>query len=331
MRVAVIGASGIGKQHAKWFHLEGCKVAGFAGTSEDSVQRTKQTLQKLFGFSGRGFTSVDEMLAEIKPDIAVVSSPAELHRDHALKALAAGCHIYCEKPLVWSDRLLSEDPVAGSQFLLAAASEILTAAKDAGKFVGVNTQYAAAITDYMALCGFEETAATYPTSFYMKMESKGTARKKEFEVIWADLASHPLSILLKLCPDGVIDETTASLRLERKRNLCRFDYVSPAGSRTAVEIELGQVDEGTPARRFGINGIPVDYSGRNDPDGVYRSYMTCDGKDTVTEDFMQRSVRAFVESLRNSAMPPLTSGQEGFRNLELQLQLLQLAKRISNS
>ena len=40
LRAGVIGASGVGKHHAKWFHALGCEVVAFAGTSAQSVAAT---------------------------------------------------------------------------------------------------------------------------------------------------------------------------------------------------------------------------------------------------------------------------------------------------
>ena len=36
LKVAVIGASGIGQHHARWHHLSGSQVVAFVGTSEES-------------------------------------------------------------------------------------------------------------------------------------------------------------------------------------------------------------------------------------------------------------------------------------------------------
>ena len=54
LRVAIAGASGIGKHHAKWFHQAGAQVVGFCGSNEASVAATSKALKGLFPFSGRG-------------------------------------------------------------------------------------------------------------------------------------------------------------------------------------------------------------------------------------------------------------------------------------
>jgi hypothetical protein len=43
--VAVIGASGIGKNHARWFHQHSCEVGAFMGSSPASIERTQELLR----------------------------------------------------------------------------------------------------------------------------------------------------------------------------------------------------------------------------------------------------------------------------------------------
>jgi predicted dehydrogenase len=46
------------------------------------------------------YSDLDKMLAEVKPDGVVIGSPHTLHFEHGMKALAAGCHVFMEKPMV---------------------------------------------------------------------------------------------------------------------------------------------------------------------------------------------------------------------------------------
>src|SRR5690606_17030921 len=48
----------------------------------------------------QGFTDYDEMLASLKPDAVLISTPHTLHYEHGMKALEAGCHVFMEKPMV---------------------------------------------------------------------------------------------------------------------------------------------------------------------------------------------------------------------------------------
>ena len=86
LRVAIAGASGIGKHHAKWFHQAGAQVVGFCGSNEASVAATSKALKGLFPFSGRGYWDLDQMLAEETPDLLDVCLPNEAHFDCVQRA-----------------------------------------------------------------------------------------------------------------------------------------------------------------------------------------------------------------------------------------------------
>ena len=57
------------------------------------------------------FASLDELLAT-KPDIVVVATPPDSHRDISIVAMEAGAHVFCEKPL--ANTLEEADAIAAS-------------------------------------------------------------------------------------------------------------------------------------------------------------------------------------------------------------------------
>ena len=121
-RVAILGATGIGKHHAKWYALEGCEVAAFLGSSERTVERTAAAMRDLFGFVGQGYTNADELLAKESLDAVSVCTPHHLHKAHTIKALRAGLHVLCEKPLVWDGDKSSAQMLADAEEMLAFTS-----------------------------------------------------------------------------------------------------------------------------------------------------------------------------------------------------------------
>lgn len=46
------------------------------------------------------YDDIDKMLAETKPDAALISTPHTLHFEQGMKALNASCHVFMEKPMV---------------------------------------------------------------------------------------------------------------------------------------------------------------------------------------------------------------------------------------
>ena len=137
-KVAVIGASGIGKNHARWFARHGCDVVAFAGSSPASVARTQKVLEEGFGFAGRGFDNVTKMLIASRPDIVCVSNLAQMHFDHVMLSLRAKAHVLCEKPLVYNAHIKP-------WMLVSQATQMITEAKRHRAILGTQMQYAPAL------------------------------------------------------------------------------------------------------------------------------------------------------------------------------------------
>ncbi len=326
LRAAVIGASGVGKHHAKWLHHEGCEVVAFVGTSPGSVAATSEKLQALFGFDGRGYTSVEKMLDSEQPDLVSVASPPDCHHDHVLACAARGVHVLCEKPLVWH-------PGLGPKETMALASEVVEALEDKALVGAVNTQYVAGLEPYFELCrrlGIEREA---PRSMFMQLDSRGARGPVDFEDIWRDLGSHPVSVMMAFCGHGRIDRKTLQVRCARKEFDVQFTYIPEGCSETAgnppcrCHLRSCNVPEGDLVRRLGINDHLMDYEGRNDDAGVYRSYCTLEGQELWWDDFMQLSFRAFVAAVREEDRP-LATMRDGLGNLGFHLQLLAAAERV---
>jgi 1,5-anhydro-D-fructose reductase (1,5-anhydro-D-mannitol-forming) len=68
-------------------------------------------------------TDLPALLAATRADVAYVSSTNELHHTQTLQALAAGCHVLCEKPLAMS---------------LADARQMVQTARDKGRVLATN-------------------------------------------------------------------------------------------------------------------------------------------------------------------------------------------------
>jgi predicted dehydrogenase len=48
------------------------------------------------------YDNLDKMLAAVKPDAVLISTPHTLHFEQGMKSLDAGCHVFMEKPMVTS-------------------------------------------------------------------------------------------------------------------------------------------------------------------------------------------------------------------------------------
>ena len=187
LRVAIAGASGIGKHHAKWFHRASAHVVGFWGRSRESVAATACVLGDIFSFSGQGYWDLDRLLTAEQPDVVDVCLPNEAHFDCVKCALERGCHVLCEKPLVWH--------ASGAEPTQRQARALVDLAKQTGRHLGVCTQYVAALPAYRQL--YEKARGSLATieSFYAEMETLARGRRRRAAEVWIDMAPHPLSML----------------------------------------------------------------------------------------------------------------------------------------
>jgi predicted dehydrogenase len=326
LRAAVIGASGIGKHHAKWFAQLGCRMDAFAGTSPESVAATKQALTDLFGFQGEGYVGLEDLFAAGPYDVVSICSPEPLHHQHLLAAVEHGAHVMCEKALVY-------DPELDHDRLLAMGQEMVAAARDAGVVAAVNTQYVAAVAAYYDLLAHQGIEVGPPGarkrahSFFMQMESRGGPEGTNFEDIWLDLGSHPLSVLMAFCGPGEMVTESASCEISQKRVQATFDYRPADGPLCSAQIVCCNRPEGDLIRRLGINGLLADYEGRNDEQGIYRAYLSHEGAEIEAQDFVHTSIERFVQAARGDAEQPLATVEDGLANLATQLYLLGIGRR----
>lgn len=97
IKVGVVGYGGafnMGKKHLTELQLQGMVPVAVAEMDAERLEVAK------VDFPGIGtFPSIDEMLKGSDVDLIVLITPHNTHAELALKALKAGRHVVCEKPL----------------------------------------------------------------------------------------------------------------------------------------------------------------------------------------------------------------------------------------
>ena len=99
--VAIIG---LGLRIATvWRHLQtascgGLRLVGYADPDPVGLE----PLQAAGTDPGRSFIDHQAMLDQLRPDVVLIGSPNHLHLGHIRDALAAGCRVFSEKPVVIS-------------------------------------------------------------------------------------------------------------------------------------------------------------------------------------------------------------------------------------
>ena len=114
VRVLVVGLGTMGTSHARAYKaIEGFELVGLC----THRAAARGDLEAEFPGVPR-FDLLDEALAATRPDAVAICAYTEHHAAMALKALAAGAHVFCEKPLADS---------------LEAAERIIATAREAKK------------------------------------------------------------------------------------------------------------------------------------------------------------------------------------------------------
>ena len=93
LQFAIVGCGRIGQRHAE--HI---KNNGILTAVCDTVKEKADALAEKYG--AKAYYSIECLLGDSQGiDVVSVCSPNGLHAEHAIKALNAGSHVLCEKPM----------------------------------------------------------------------------------------------------------------------------------------------------------------------------------------------------------------------------------------
>jgi predicted dehydrogenase len=165
-RIGVVGCGSVLRQYAPVL-LAAPELSVVAAADPDPVGRA--TARSLLG-DVEVYEDAAAMLISQQPDVSVLLTPPALHEEHVLQALAAGTHVYCEKPLTATlDRAhaLVEIAVTAGRHLAWAPDTTLSALASTaaglvndgviGDLVHIDTRY---------VCAGHEVWHPRPADFY---------------------------------------------------------------------------------------------------------------------------------------------------------------------
>ncbi len=92
-RIVVVGLGSIGLRHARLLKEREDVRVEILEVNPATAAAAKETLGEVINH-----TSFDDMLAT-KPDIVWLATPTPLHAEQSIRALKAGIHVFCEKPM----------------------------------------------------------------------------------------------------------------------------------------------------------------------------------------------------------------------------------------
>jgi predicted dehydrogenase len=234
LRAVVIGTGFIGPVHVRSARLAGASVVGVAASSADSSRRAAADL----GVE-RAFATAEEATEHPDVDVVHLCTPNHLHEPLALRALAAGKHVICEKPVAMD---------------AAGAERVRRAGEDAGRLVAVPFVYrfSPVIRDARALVDAGEVGpirlihGTYlqdwlatPEDTNWRVDAALSGASRAFADIgshWCDLvefvSGHRIARLVAQL-DTVVEERPATAR----PTFVSGSPDSPDGSRVPVTTE----------------------------------------------------------------------------------------------
>ena len=139
LRVGVIGL-GMGRAHIKgWREHPQVEVVAIA----DPDAARLELVGEEFGIAGC-YASAAALLDNTQLDVVSICTPNKFHKELTLAALAAGCHVLCEKPMAMNAQegreMLDAANAAGKRLMInfsyrfSAASRALKTQVDAGLF-----------------------------------------------------------------------------------------------------------------------------------------------------------------------------------------------------
>ncbi|MBA2481185.1 MAG: Gfo/Idh/MocA family oxidoreductase [Planctomycetes bacterium] len=101
VRVAILGCGGMAGAHAERFRSHpDVDIVALCDVSEEVVRKFIERNLKEYAGKPQIFTDPAKMYAEAKPQAVAIITPHTMHFEHGSQALAAGCHVLMEKPMV---------------------------------------------------------------------------------------------------------------------------------------------------------------------------------------------------------------------------------------
>ena len=112
LRIGIVGFGFMGRMHYKcWRAVEGAEVDAICDSNPNIVEDTKRAVGNIEGADGaidftgiQLYTDFNAMLKNAKLDAVSITLPTYLHPDYSIKALKAGVHVLCEKPMALNAR-----------------------------------------------------------------------------------------------------------------------------------------------------------------------------------------------------------------------------------
>jgi predicted dehydrogenase len=318
LRMAVVGCGPIGELHAR--AIAGSASAVLAAVCDTDRVRAAAVSQR---FGGQIHTDLREMLAYLKLDAIMIATPDHLHLDPALAAIAAGAHVFCEKPLASS---------------FAEAERISAAAAARGVFLAVDYNRRFGFGYQAARRWCEEGAIGDLQSIVVRVCDRTPPPRvaRVPHVMFTTLLTHHFDLVrwfggeprqlqahaAAMAGDELIRTATVTLAMSTGALATIVADYRDDQSRTSEWMELsgtrGSITVEDVTRRATLIGVHADHRHVAEPNPFL-------GGDTFYQTVVDH-VHAFVEAVAAGQAPPATGfdGLMGMRLAEAAIESLRL-------
>lgn len=313
-RVGVIGArrkrQGTGEYVAREFARCGCDVRAVVGTSEPTIELARTALRQRYGIDCAGFASLAAMLQTEPVDIVAVCSPADAHLAQLELAAQAGCHVFSEKPLWWSQHLTRCENAAGE--VRERTERLLEQFLKQGRYLALNTQWPFTLDAFRQL--HPQAGIGNGLIEHFSMWLSPTSRGVDMLV---DSAPHLLSMLQALVGSGVLEQVRIRYydipELDTRAGLeLSCVYVHTRGA-TRVQFKLAHCPQPPRPAGYSVNGFGVQR--HVDLPGYLLSFVS-NGNTVPVRDPLAAAVEDFVQAVDSGRTPDKTGVVDGMVQLQ---------------
>jgi predicted dehydrogenase len=253
MGVAVAGAGFIGPVHVEALKRLGIPVRGVLGVDAAESRRAAGSL----GLE-KAYLDYDEVLADPGVQAVHVATPNRLHFDMARRALKAGKHVLCEKPLAMDSRQSAE------LVALARATRLAAGVNYNIRFYPLCIEArekvrAGEVGEIHSICGsYVQDWLLHPTDYNWRVlaEEGGELRAvADIGTHWLDLLRHVSGLEVEaVCADL---KTVHPVRRRPKGEVQTFKAKEGPGAAETEPVSITTEDQGAILLRFrgGARGV----------------------------------------------------------------------------
>jgi len=228
--VAICGARGIGKIHARIFDLLGFEICGILGSSKASAEQARVSLKDSLKIETRAFSSFKDLIKEVCPQAVSICTPSQVHFEEISLAFENDIAVFCEKPFFWHKGISKKD----------IEERLLYVEKHPGRRLFVNTSNAYFLEE--AAKKIQKVGKI--NSFRFSFHTQGSHQARDIAL---DLLPHGISCILQLL--GVSQISRFKEKIEKHNYKCDFNYAG-----VSVTFNFQESPGGPKMLEFEIDG-----------------------------------------------------------------------------